>query len=396
MSYFAPYLDENGLHIPTYTDIRDYFIAGYKNIFGSDIYLGEDSQDYEMISLYAKAMDDFAALAVDDYNSRNPNYATATTLDLLLPINGIKRNSATYSTATLALTGMPGASLSAGMLARDQAGYSWQIRAGITFNSAGEATADAICTQAGAILAPAGSISIIETPTLQWYTVTNPADAVPGRNVETDAAVRVRRAKSVALSAASTLDGIVSALVNLDGVEHVAVRENYTNVTDENGLPPHSVCALVQGGDEDEIAATVFRKKAPGIATYGNETVTYVDAYGLENTVHFSRPVQTAVTINVRLRELYGWDGDSMINSIKDHLIAYVDGIGIGDDLVVSALWGEAFRASEGTTPAFSILSITAETATSSEPTSDTLSAGFDAKFYTDAAHITVTPVEEV
>lgn len=391
MSYFAPYLDETGLHIPTYTDIRDYFIAGYRNIFGSDIYLGEDSQDYEMISLYAKAMDDFAALAVDCYNSRNPNYASGTNLDLLLPINGIKRNPATYSTVTLTLTGLEGSALSSGMLARDQSGYSWQLLSAVTFDGQGSATVNAMCTQAGAIAAPANTITIIETPTSNWYSVTNPSDAVLGRNVETDAAVRVRRAKSVAVSATSTLDGIVSALVNLTGVTHVAVRENYTDETDQTtGLPPHSVCALVSGGDANQIAATVFRKKAPGIATYGNESVIYTDAYGRDNTVYFSRPVETLVSINVTLRTLYGWDANNMPDAIKANLIAYVDSIGIGDPLVVSALWGETFKASEGTSPAFSVLSITAQIGENAA-VSDVIDAGFSAKFYTDASHINIT-----
>ena len=367
MSYFAPYLDDTGLHVPTYLDIREYLLAGYRRIFGSDIYLGEDTQDYEMISLFAKALDDFSALAVDDYNARNPNYATATTLDLLLAINGIRRYPATYSTATLELTGSPETSLSAGMLARDQAGYSWRIPEAVTFDANGNATVSAVCTQAGAIAAVAGAISSIETPTTNWYTVTNPLAAVTGRNVETDAAVRARRAQSVALSASSTLDGIESALVNLDGVTHVTVRENNTNETDATtGLPAHSICALVQGGEDAEIGATVFRKKAPGIGTYGNTQIDYVDAYGNTNTVHFSRPQQTPVTVNVRLRAMSGWDGDYMLANIRARLTEYVGSVDIGDDLVVSMLWGEAFKASEGTTPAFSVLSITAETASAS------------------------------
>lgn len=390
MSYFAPFLDESGLHIPTYNDIRDYLIAGYKNIFGADIYLGEDSQDYEMISLYAKALDDFAALAVDVYNARNPNWATGTSLDLLLPLNGIKRLPATYSTVSLLMTGAPGATLAAGMLARDQNGYSWQTLSAVTFDENGQATANATCTVAGAIAASAGTITIMETPTGNWQSVTNPADAVPGRNLETDASVRARRSMSVALSASSTLDGINSALINLDGVEHVTVRENYTGETDSDGIPAHSICALVQGGDSNEIGTTIFRKKAPGIGTYGNTTVTYVDAYGLTNTIKFSRPTLTAVTLTVQLRALYGWDGEYMLDSITKNLVDYVGNVGIGEDLIVSALWGEIFKASEGTTPAFSILSVEANV-TGGIATSDTLAAAFDTKFYTDADHITIT-----
>ena len=39
MSYFAPYVDGSGLHMPTYQDILDDMIASMKKIYGSDIYL---------------------------------------------------------------------------------------------------------------------------------------------------------------------------------------------------------------------------------------------------------------------------------------------------------------------------------------------------------------------
>ena len=45
MAYFAPYIDDAGVHIPTYVDIRDDLIAKFREIYGRDVYLGNDSQD---------------------------------------------------------------------------------------------------------------------------------------------------------------------------------------------------------------------------------------------------------------------------------------------------------------------------------------------------------------
>ena len=390
MSYFAPYLDETGIHMPTYSDWMEYLLTGYRQIFGTDVYLSEDAPDYQLLSLFAKAMDDATALSVDVYSSFNPNWATGVSLDRLLSINGIRRYSATCSTVVLALTGQAEAELPAGMLARDTAGNSWRIPARVSFDGNGTATATAVCTQAGAVNAAAGTINIIETPTSTWSTVTNPEDAIPGRATETDAAVRVRRAQSVGLPGRSILDGIHAALVNLPGVEHAAVLENFTGQTDANGLPAHSVCALVLGGSDAEIAKIVFGKKAPGIATHGNTSVTVEDAYKRENTVKFSRPVNTTVSVSVTLRALYGWNGSYMTDAIKQRITAYVEALGIGEDLVVSALWGEIFRASEGASPAFSVLSVTAQ-AGEGAATADTLAASYDAKFVTDTAHISIT-----
>ena len=99
MSYFAPFIDAQGIHVPEYVDIREYLLGEFRRIFGSDLYLGEDSQDYQMISVFADALDDLNALAIEAYNNRNPDYARGRSLDLILPINGLNRIGASHSTA---------------------------------------------------------------------------------------------------------------------------------------------------------------------------------------------------------------------------------------------------------------------------------------------------------
>ena len=46
MSYFEPYIDSSGFHMPTYVDIRDDLINQMKSIFGNDIYIDEDGGIY--------------------------------------------------------------------------------------------------------------------------------------------------------------------------------------------------------------------------------------------------------------------------------------------------------------------------------------------------------------
>ena len=58
MAYFNPYIDGTGIHVPTYNDIRDELISQMKQIFGSDIYIDEDSMDYQQISIFAKKIYD--------------------------------------------------------------------------------------------------------------------------------------------------------------------------------------------------------------------------------------------------------------------------------------------------------------------------------------------------
>ena len=47
--------------------------------------------DYQLLSVFAKALDDTSAYVLTAYNSRNPGYTTGQALDLLLPLYGIAR-----------------------------------------------------------------------------------------------------------------------------------------------------------------------------------------------------------------------------------------------------------------------------------------------------------------
>ena len=92
MSYFAPYIDGTGVHMPTYEDRLEDLVTAYRNIFGVEAELSAAVPDYQFLSVFAKALDDVSALCLQAYNSRNPMYATGAALDLLLPQYGITRN----------------------------------------------------------------------------------------------------------------------------------------------------------------------------------------------------------------------------------------------------------------------------------------------------------------
>ena len=91
MAYFAPYIDETGIHMPTYEERLSDLCDKYRAIFGQDAALDPAVPDYQLLSVFAKALDDTSAYVLTAYNSRNPGYATGQALDLLLPLYGITR-----------------------------------------------------------------------------------------------------------------------------------------------------------------------------------------------------------------------------------------------------------------------------------------------------------------
>lgn len=398
MAYRPPSLDEKGLHTPQYTEIQEHLMEEYRRIFGTDeggesLYLGPDTQDYQMISLIAMAYDDAMSALVAAYTSRNPDYATGASLDMLLPINGLRRQSATYATATLTLTGQPGASMPANLQAGDGKGHLWRIPAAFTFDESGIAEKKAQCVTLGAVQADAGTITQIRTPTAGWYSVTNGAAAIPGQDVESDADAKARRADSVALPSRSILEGIKAGLLNIEGVDRIALYENKESAADSNGIPGHSICAVVEGGQEGDIGSAIMLKKAPGSGTYGNVTVAVADSYGESRSLSFFRPVAADIYVNITLKKLQGWDG-SMAAAIKEAVAAYAHDVAIGSDYVVSYLWSLVFAAVHSTSPAFSVTAITARKGSGGAAQTGSIPLLFNEGAYCNAAHVTVTVTE--
>lgn len=91
MAYFAPYLDEKGIHLPTYEDRLTELSETYRSIYGSSAELSVSLPDYQLLSVLARSLDDVSALTVQAYNSCNPMYASGADLDLLLPQYGLSR-----------------------------------------------------------------------------------------------------------------------------------------------------------------------------------------------------------------------------------------------------------------------------------------------------------------
>ena len=118
MAYFAPYIDGSGLHMPTYEDRLEDLVAAYRNIFGVEAELSPAVPDYQLLSVFARALDDTSALVLQDFNSRNPLYASGAALDLLLPQYGITReagetDSSVRARVRTALAGRGGSSYDA-------------------------------------------------------------------------------------------------------------------------------------------------------------------------------------------------------------------------------------------------------------------------------------------
>lgn len=357
MSYFTPYIDETGLHIPTYTDIRDALVDDAKNIFGQDIYIREDSQDYQWVSAVAAYIYDTFQVAQIVYNGRSPSTSIGATLDSIVKLNGIVRKPAQNSTCEVVLSGVAGAPIKNGLV-QDINGNLWDLPSDVVLNASGTKTVIATCQVSGAIAADIGDISTIATPTYGWNSVINNVAATVGTNTETDSELRIRQAKSVNKASVSNVSAIKNALSLIDGVTKIAVYENDTNNT-VNSMVPHSITAVIEGGSPVIIGKTIINKKSPGCATNGNQGIETADDYGTTCTVNYYRPSYVDIDVTITLRSISTVDS-TLQATIKQSVSDYLNGMDIGADLSISALWGVVLATQNIKSPIFSITSLTA------------------------------------
>ena len=254
MAYFTPVIDASGIHMPTYEDRLEDLCSAYRMIFGQEAALTPEVPDYQLLSVFAKALDDTSALVLQAYNSRNPAYASGQALDLLLPQYGITR-------------------------------------------------------QAG----------------------------------ETDAEVRKRMNAATAARGAFSMDSLEAAIREVPSVTQVLIRVNEED-TEMDGIPGHTIAVYVNNGDLDLIADAIWRKKPPGIGTYGTKSRTVTDDRGNLHTVRLSRPVPVGIGFRVMLRNYDGFDEAAVTAMIKETLYNYTNALEIGAPINVPQLYGRIYQ----------------------------------------------------
>lgn len=393
--YFAPYLDESGVVFPEYQDIEDYLVESARNIFGSEIYLGNDSQQFQLIAAQSKTIYDTYQIFSLIYDSRSPKTATGNALAAVVTINGITKKAASYSTVTVTLTGTPYTTIANGVVG-DAAGYLWDLPSEVVLDVNGTASVTATCQEIGAIAVNAGQITTIQTPVYGWTSVTNGAAGTPGQPVETDSQLRARQADSVSNPSQALVGGIRGALLAVDDVAAVTVIENDTGsvLTDINdyhnpyGFPAHSITCVVDGGAIADIAAAINLRKTPGCYTAGDVSYVITENGLINNTIRFYRPTLVPITITLTIKALTGYTG-ILGTAAKQALVDYINDLEIGQGVVVSELWQAVLATDPERRPRFSLSSVSvAKFHTGVIPGTSDIGFDFDELAYTDLSMV--------
>ena len=322
-----------------------------------------------MISAFALKTYDTMQLLQIVYNNRSPKTAVGTALDSIVKLNGITRKAASYSTCVVTLTGDVGTVIPAGVV-EDDAGNKWDLPADIRFDTA-EIEVTVQCETIGAVEAMPGTIAKITNPQKGWLSVTNTVPAVAGEPIETDEQLRYRQSISVAIPSQNMVNSMIAGIASVTGVTRYKVYDNDTNETDSNGIPGHSIAAVVEGGLDEDVAEQIYLRKGPGGGTYGTTSVTYTNADGLPNIIRFFRPTYVPINVTVTVKK-NGTYTTAVADTIKNNVEQYISALDIGDDVPITGiLTAVAASIANVAKPEFSLQGIAIGKATGGLSTAD-------------------------
>lgn len=382
--------------------IREEINADIRAFAGASIDLSDNSIEGQIVAIVSERYDELWQLAQAIYSADDPDAATGVALEDVCALTGTTREEATRSRVALTLVGdtatviavgsrvatastdkefetlsvatlatlTPWAATTAYVIGarRHNAGRSYVctvagtsagaggpitnglaiVDGTVTWRYLGEGIAvadtNADALELGPVVAVSGDIRDIVTPVSGWRSVVNLLDATVGRALEADADLRVRREVELAEGGAATAEAIRNAILDLPGVTTCTVFFNDGDVTDPDGVPPHAVETLVQGGEDQDIYDELFFVVvAAGIATHGTQTGSVTDSQGTSHVVKFSRPIAVNIYVDVTAIVnplVFPANGSDQIKQAVANLTL----LGVGRDAVASRVAAAVFQ----------------------------------------------------
>lgn len=326
-------LTANGLQVSTNLELVESLIAAWKEIYGEDINIGQNSPDGQLINIFAQGQTDIRELLVQLYNSFDPDNASGRLLDERCAINNIFRRGGTFTTVditvvtdrTVTLQG-----LDENFNDIEGTGYTIQDNAGNQFILVNTQTLTAgthsvlfRAQKLGRVETTIGTITTPVTVVLGVLSINNPTAPVNvGENEESDAELKIRRRQSVSIGSSGYLNGLLAYVLQLDGVTDAALYENYTNQTNAIGIPPHAIWLIVEGGSSADIAEALYLKKSYGANMKGQITYTITTASQQQFIAKWDEPTTQALYMRFSVKLLksgISLDLDAIKQYIYDH-----------------------------------------------------------------------------
>lgn len=305
-----PTFGPNGFIAPAESVIRAGVFADMNDAFGGDLNPAPDTPQGQLSASLTAVIGFCNDTFLNITNQVDPSYADGRMQDAIARIYFLERNPAEPTVVTATCAGASGTIIPVGALARAADGNTYVCQAEGTIPPGGSIDLPFAGVTPGPIPCVPGALSTIYRAIPGWDSITNAADGVLGRNVESRAEFEARRAASVALNALGVLPAIRATVLNVPNVLDVYATENPTAAPVVIGgvtVAAHALFVSVSGGASADIAKAIWRKKMPGCNMTGTTTVIVTDdnsgyqipypTYTIKFTIAAPTPVLFEVTM---------------------------------------------------------------------------------------------------
>lgn len=278
-----------GLTLNTREELIAYYTVQYQTIYGPDINLSSDTPDGQFMNIWVQSILDVQDLMRQIYTSFDPDQAFGVTLDERVAINGIQRQAGTPTVTNVSITTTQALNLYGldqeiydPYTVSDNEGNKYFLMESVVIASPSTSVLAFQAAVPGARPTTPNTITVPVSIVLGVSTINNPTSYTSlGINEESDAELKIRRQKSVAIGSQGYLAGLIAALENITGVTSVQVYENTTGSTDGDGIPGHSIWVILSGtGAPSDIAKAIYNKRNAGCGLKGAQTFNITNPGG--------------------------------------------------------------------------------------------------------------------
>lgn len=335
-------ITDSGIVIPDTSALRDAIIADLEEtVFLQEIDHSQETVLGRLVEWMALCFAQITGLTAWSSTQVNMKYSTGAYLDAWASNFGISRKTATNSRVSCICQGTAGTVIPAGSLVRNSGGDLFSNQSQITLNASGEAVETFYAVEPGPIPCAANTVNVIATAIPGWDTVNNASDGTVGTSIETDDELRAR-IRIANFSGSGYVQTIAKRILQLDGVVSAKVVDNPSGSSATiNGVsvPAHSIFVCVSGGDEYEIARTIFNTKPLGTGYYttGLTAVTVTDEMGNSGDVYFARPSTATTQVSITVKNV-SYGGSDVAADVKSAIEAFLSTVGIGGSFTTTSL----------------------------------------------------------
>lgn len=297
----GPYgVTATGFNPKSQQEIKADIEAAWRVAFGQNVDVSADSVDGQIVGILSDRLADLWQGLANVYGSAFADSAVGVSLDRVLGLAGVVRAPASKTQVNVILTGTPATVVPSGSRASvSGSGTLFELTAPAVIGGGGSVAAVMTAVSFGPMRAPAGQLTVIETPVAGWSSLVNAADQFfLGSLVEKDPAARLRRELELRAIGGSALDAIRAGVLTVEGVTSARGFQN-TLETTVDGMPPGSIEIVVSGGLDAEIAQAIWDRKPSGNPLHGNTTSAATDSLGEPQAIKFSRPVALNIYVDL-------------------------------------------------------------------------------------------------